>query len=178
MSTKLGRIERANITFARILALLGLFALVAVALATIIDAIARSIFGAPIEGISEILRLVIAIAMTSFFPTALAEKHHIAIKFLGNALGQRWTRFLDAFGAIVTFATFNMMGYQFIIYVFELHENKETTWLLGLALAPWWSVATLFILFCVPVQLVVLSNGFRDIKRARATSLNEQERGG
>lgn len=152
----------------RWLALIGLVGLVVVALVTVADGVLRWLF-TPVDGVSEVSRLVVAVAIASFFPMALAERHHISIEFLGGWLGPRAKQWLDSFAHLVTSLFFLMVGWQFILYSMEIDESGETTWLLGWQVAPWWEATTVFMLICIPIQLLIF------IQQIRATFRGEVE---
>ncbi len=158
-------IDRSDGWGTRWLALVGLVGLVAVALVTIADVLLRWLFNSPVDGVSEISRLVVAIAIASFFPMALAERHHISIEFLGAWLGPRAQLWLDTLAHVVTSFFFLVLGWQFILYTLEIGESGETTWLLGWRVAPWWTVTTVFMLICIPVQGGILIRQFRAAAR-------------
>lgn len=145
----------------RWLALIGVVGLVAVALVTIGDVLLRWLFNMPVDGVSEVSRLVVAISIASFFPMALADRHHVSIEFLGAALGPRAGLWLDALAHLVTSFFFLVLGWQFILYTIEVGESGETTWLLGWRVAPWWTVTTVFMLICIPVQALILYHHIR-----------------
>lgn len=145
----------------RWLALIGVVGLVVVALVTICDVLLRWLFSTPIDGVSEISRLVVAISIASFFPMALAERHHVTIEFLGAAVGRRARLWIDAFAHLATLFFFLVLGWQFILYTMEISDSGETTWLLGWRIAPWWTVTTLLMLLCIPVQSVICWNQIR-----------------
>ena len=156
-------IDRSEGWSTRWLALVGLIGLVAVALVTIADVLLRWLFNSPVDGVSEISRLVVAVAIASFFPMALADRHHISIEFRGAWLGPRARLWLDSLAHLVTSVFFLVLGWQFIDYTVEVNESGETTWLLGWSVAPWWTVTTIFMLICIPVQAVVF---YRQIRAA------------
>ena len=106
----------------RWLALAGLVGLVAVALVIIIDVLLRWLFSSPVDGVSEIARLVAAVAIASFFPMALVDRHNISIEFLGAALGPRARLWLDTFADVVTSLFFLVLGWQFILYTMEMSD--------------------------------------------------------
>lgn len=166
------RIEARAVPLTRGIALAGLLCFVAVALVTIVDVLMRWLFNSPIDGVEEISRLVVAIAIASFFPSALVERHHIAITFVGSAAGPRINAWLEAFAAVVTSLFFLVLGWEFIHYTGQLVDAGETTWILGWPVAPWWAVTTLFMLICVPVQLVVLA-----VEMARAAGASPRPPG-
>ncbi len=140
----------------RWIALVGLVGFVVVALATIIDVLLRWLFGMPVDGVAEISRLIVAVSIASFFPLALADRHHISIEFLGAALGARARLWLDLLAHIVTLIFFIALGWQFVLYTVEITESGEATWVLAWKAGPWWTVATVFMLACIPVQALVL----------------------
>lgn len=156
MAVTVADLEARATKVTRWIALCGLAGLVALALVTVTDALLRSVFSSPIDGVDEVSRLVVAIVIASFFPLALSEHHHINITFLGKVLGRRAHAWLDTLGAFVTLLFFVVLGWQFIRYTIDLKASGETTWLLAWPAAPWWRVATLFMLLCVPVQVVEL----------------------
>jgi len=155
----------------RWLALVGLFGLVAVALVTITDVLLRWLFNMPVDGVGEVSRLVVAVSIASFFPIALAERHNISIQFLGAALGPRARLWLDTIADVVTSFFFLVLGWQFALYTLEISESGETTWILGWSVTPWWVVTTVFMLICIPVQLVMLVRQARIAARGDTSSL-------
>lgn len=152
----------APLRIARAIAALGVVALVGLALLVMVDVVLRWLFAAPIDGVAEISKLIIAMVVASFFPAALAERQHIAIEFVGKSLGPRAKATLEAFGALVTFGFFAAVAWRFVLYTAELGRSGETTWILGWPIAPWWVVVTVFIVFCVPVQAIVLARIVRN----------------
>lgn len=151
----LARIEGLSQRYCKWLALLGLIGLVAIALVTILDVIMRWLFSNPIDGVSDLYRVMIAVVVASFFPSAFAERGHIAIEFLSAVLPRTGRKWLAVFAAFVTFAFTIIMGWQFILYCMEVYETGETTWLLGINVTPWWIVATILLLISIPVQFIV-----------------------
>lgn len=152
----------------RWLAVIGLVGLVVVALVTIADVLLRWLFNSPVDGVSEVSRLFVAVAISSFFPLALAERHHISIEFLGAWLGPRAKNWIDVLAHLVTSLFFVVVGWQFVLYTIEIGESGETTWLLGWAVAPWWAVTTIFMLICIPIQLLVLYQQLRAAVRGKS----------
>lgn len=160
MRNWLETLESRGTLAARFAACLGLIGLVGLALMTIVDVLIRWIFNSPIDGVADIGRLMVAIVIASFFPIALSERHHITIGFLGKFLSARADAWLQAMASLVTAVFFVFLGWQFIVYTEELHTSGETTWLLGLAVAPWWAAVTVLLLFCIPIQLLVVVSQF------------------
>ena len=157
------KLDQDNGWGSRWLALIGLIGMVAVALAIIIDVLLRWLFDSPVDGVAEISRLVVAISIASFFPMALADRHHITIEFLGAWMGPRARLWLDLFGHLATSFFFLVLGWQFILYLLEISDGGETTWILGWPVTPWWTVTTLFMLICIPIQGLVLYRQIRAV---------------
>ena len=63
---------------------------------------------------------------------------------------------LDLLAHIVTLIFFIALGWQFVLYTIEITESGEATWVLAWKAGPWWTVATVFMLACIPVQALVL----------------------
>lgn len=145
---------------ARWLALIGLIGLVGLALITIADVLMRWLLNSPMDGVADLGRLIVAVVVSTFFPLALAERRHISIKFLGSAFGPRGRAWLEFFSALVTMVFFTVLLWELFKFTEELFESGETTWILGLPVAPWWTAATAFMFICLPIQSAVLVSVF------------------
>ncbi len=139
----------------RWIAFFGLVAFVALALGTICDVLMRWLFASPIDGVEEVSKLVGAIAIAAFFPAAIADRHHISITFLGKLSGPKGHAWLETLAALVNSLFFFAVGWEFIAYTLQVKDAGETTWILGWPVAPWWTVATAFMVVCIPVQVIV-----------------------
>jgi len=139
----------------RWIAMIGLICLVGLTLATIADVLLRWLFSSPIAGVYDLYKLVIAVVVGSFFPVALIERHHISITFLGSAIGARINAWLNTFANFALLIFLVLLSWQLVLYVGEVRDTGETTWILQWSIAPWWGIATATIIFCVPVQLFV-----------------------
>tara|TARA_B100000315_G_C14521907_1_gene561964 strand:+ start:688 stop:1197 length:510 start_codon:yes stop_codon:yes gene_type:complete len=165
MTNKLEFLQQRSTAFSRSIAVVGLIGLIAVTLVIIIDVLLRWLFSSPIDGLNEVLNLLYAVVLASFFPTGLNEKTHITITFLGSWLGPKAAQILDTFGSFMTFLFFVVVGWQFIVLSAEFFESKETTWVLAWPVAPWWTVTTVLLLICIPVQLLMLISQLSEKKQ-------------
>ena len=153
---------------ARWIALFGVLFLVGLSLATIADVLGRWLFNHPLHGVSDLYSLVMAIVVAAFFPITLLEQRHISIEFLGRFLGGRAHRWLNTLGALAMLVFLVLLSWQIAEYVYELYETGETTWILRWSKVPWWSIAAVMIVLCVPVQLIVLAREFvGSVRKAR-----------
>jgi len=165
MASKLDYLQQRSTAYSRSIAVVGLIGLIAVTLIIIVDVLLRWLFSSPIDGLNEVLNLVYAVVLASFFPTGLNEKTHITITFLGSWLGPKASQLLDGFGAFMTFLFFVVVGWQFIVLSAEFFETKETTWVLAWPVAPWWTVTTVLLLLCIPIQLLMLISQLKNDKQ-------------
>ena len=149
--------EALSARIAKTLSLLGILGFIVLAVGTLADVLLRWLFAAPIDGFSEVARLAVAILTATFLPAALIERYHISIEFLGKWLGPGWHRALNLFAALVTLGFFTVMSWKFIGFTQELADAGETTWIVGIKVAPYWWVTTGFIFLCVPAQLLILA---------------------
>ena len=156
----LARLEAKVEVWSRRAAMLGVTVFVAVALVTIADVLMRWLFASPVDGLEEVNRLVVAVAIACFFPLAISERHHIAITFLGSALGHLSSAWLRAMASVATTLFFVLVGWQFIDLTLEMQDAGETTWILAWPVTPWWIAVTVILLTCVPAQLIVLAADF------------------
>ncbi len=143
------------------IAVVGFLGLLVASLITLLDVAMRFLFNRPIEGWDDMTALVFAIAIVAAFPAGLLQGHNITIRFLGAGLGARPTRWLELLGALVTFVFIAAMAWQFVVLVGEYRANGDTTMTAEILTWPWWTAATAIMLFCVPIQAVVLYGHFR-----------------
>ncbi len=147
--------------WARWIAVVGFLGMLVAAFITVLDVVMRWLFNQPIEGWDDMTQLVYAVAIVAAFPAGLLQGHNITIRFLGAGLGTRPSHWLELFGALLTFAFITGIAWQFVVLVGQSRANNDTTMTAEILTWPWWAVATVIILFCVPIQAVVLHGHFR-----------------
>ncbi len=143
------------------IAVIGFLGLLVASVITLADVAMRFLFSQPIEGWDDLTELVFAIAIVAAFPAGLLQGHNITIRFLGAGLGDRPTYWLELLGAVLTFLFIAGIAWQFVVLVVEYRAINDTTMTAEILTWPWWAVAMLIILFCVPIQAVVLHGHFR-----------------
>jgi TRAP-type C4-dicarboxylate transport system permease small subunit len=164
------RLERWTIPFTRMVAFLGLVALLALAAVILANAALSWLFTAPIDGVRDWVKLIVAIAIAACLPSVLATRANITIRFLGRIVGPRGERILELFGSVVTLAALAILAWQLQDYVIELRETGETTENLGMPIAPWWQVVTVLFYLGVAIQALVVISSARDVLRGRAAT--------
>jgi TRAP-type C4-dicarboxylate transport system permease small subunit len=160
MKIWLDKLESRGINAARFCALIGMLGLVALTLMTNLDVSMRWLFDRPLDGVSDVAPLIVAIVVASFFPFSIAGRHHISICFLGTMLGKRVRAWLEAAAAFVSLAFFAVLAWQFIVYTIDLNEVGQTTWAVQIPVAPFWTVVCIFMVVSVAVQLNLVLTRF------------------
>lgn len=159
------RLESWTIPFTRMVAFLGLVALLALAAVILANAALSWLFTAPIDGVRDWVKLIVAIAIAACLPSVLATRANITIRFLGRVTSPRGGRILELFGAVVTLAALAVLSWQLQDYVFELRSTGETTENLGMPVAPWWQVVTVLFYLGVAIQALVVVSNLRSVVR-------------
>lgn len=152
----LQRLERAGLAFTRALSVGGLLALMALAVLTLLDGLARWLLNQPIEGVRDIGALAIALAISCCIPVGLMERGNITIRVLESVLSPRTVKVFDALAALLVAVVVVALAWQFTVFAGKIAQANETTWVLKIPTAPfWYGVASL--LWCaVVVQALVL----------------------
>lgn len=141
---------------ARLISLIGLAGLIALAFAIVADVVLRWLFNSPITGVRDSASLFVAVVIASSLPIGCLKRAHITIRFLGNFLGSKIKMCFEIFGNLIMMVVFALIAWQLWLYTDQLVLEKETTSVLGWPVAPWWRGITIIVAYCVPVQLVVL----------------------
>jgi TRAP-type C4-dicarboxylate transport system permease small subunit len=168
-------IERRIRGWTKAVAIVGLLGLLVVSITTMLDVFLRWIANAPFRGLNDINGLAVAIVIAACLPLVVAERQNITIRFLGDAVGPRVSRWLDAFGSAALLAYVALIGWQLVVYTADLAESGRTTWFLMLPVTPSWVVATILVLLCVPIQAVAFAV---DVVRAVTGIPSEHDRHG
>ena len=166
---------RRNIQLTRVIALVGLAALLIIALATLVDVGARWLFASPIAGVYDLSTLFIAVAMAACFPAALASRQNIRATFFADLMPKRVQQVFEAIAELFTLAFFALLAWQLVIYCQELRESGETSFILEVPIAPWWIAATALFILCVPVQLMVAAGALHDAVTGHVSLPSEEE---
>jgi TRAP-type C4-dicarboxylate transport system permease small subunit len=121
------RLERAAVVWSRRLALLGGVLLLAVALATVLDALLRKFFAAPIQGTFEAVELLLACIIFFGLPYTGIVDGHVAVDFLTQRLGARAQYAIIAVNAVVVAALLGLITQQMAVLAVEYAATGRTT---------------------------------------------------
>jgi TRAP-type transport system small permease protein len=148
------RIQSEIARWARVISLIGLVGLLLLAGITVGEVLLRWLFNYPIMGVYDVSRLVVTIVVAACMPMVCAENRHITVRLVGSLLGSRVNALLEAFGALVATGIVGVLAWQLWIYTNELVAGNETTMMVLWPVAPWWRIATILVMLCIPIQLV------------------------
>jgi TRAP-type C4-dicarboxylate transport system permease small subunit len=134
------------------LALAAMAILLANVVLIFVDVLARWLLRSPQSWVADIGQVTYPVAIACCFPAALESGHMIAIRFLGEWLGPRRARPLDAIGQVALAALL-------VVFTWKMFERAATDWAGGfktaniaLAVAPTWGVVALLLLVSSAVQ--------------------------
>jgi TRAP-type transport system small permease protein len=139
----------------RVIALIGLFGLLALACMTTLDILLRWLFRAPIHGVNDVSSVVMAVVIAACIPANLAMKQNISVEVLGSFGGVRFRRFLNVVASICTLVFIVLMAWRFLPYAEGLRQTGDRTWVLGWPVWPWWMASTALIMLAAIVQVMV-----------------------
>lgn len=156
---------RAMNWISRLIAAVGLFALLGLALMVMAEVLSRWLLGTAFQGSHDIMQLALPVIVAATFPAAMIRRQHITITFLGGRLGNTAAHYLDLLGNFVLFAVMAVITWQLSIYSMDVTRLGESSWILNVPLAPtWWVTASLFgvATLCQAVILVTDMSGISE----------------
>ena len=139
----------------RIIALIGLVAMLVLAFVTVLEALMRYIFNLPIVSISDISIIAITVSIASCFPMLFAQRGNITVRIVGTALGPRISNILEAFGSLVSLCIFLPLTWHLWVYASNCASAGETTVIVQIPLAPFFRIVTILFAICIPIQALV-----------------------
>ena len=161
---ELDRVARHSTRWLSLVGFVGLFLL---AVMTTLDALLRSFFSAPIHGVNDVSAVVMAVVIASCIPANLADRRNISVAVLGAVLGRRSNRILTLFSSIVVLAFISLMAWEFIPYTQGMFDSNRRTWVLAWPVWPWWSAATVFLVFAAIIQASNVIHDLIDLLRPK-----------
>lgn len=165
----LGKLEKAAATGVKALAVVGLIALLFLALLTLADGLGRWLFNAPIDGVRDIGGLVIAIAVSCCLPMGQLERGHITVRIV-EKLGRRAGQAAEALASILVAVVLGLMAWQFFLYAHKMSHANETTWVLLIPIAPFWYGVDAIVWCAALVQLIVVASDVARLFQSRTSA--------
>lgn len=155
MSARLEQIHARVVQGSRVLAWAAVGALLLVCGAVLVDVTLRWTLGKPLHGLEDLTGLVITVAIAACMPAGMGLRTHITVRALGHLAGRRGHALFEAFGQGVTLAFVALVAWQLVVYSGDLAQR--TSPILGLPVAPVWSIAAAFLVLAALVQALVLA---------------------
>lgn len=147
-------LERTALIATRALSVVGLTALMSLAVMTIADGLMRWIANQPIEGVRDLGGLAIALAIACCFPVVMVEKGNITVR-LAELVSPTLSRFLDVFAAVLVCGVLAALTWQIWLYAGKMAHARETTFVLQIPVAPFWFGVSAILACAVIVQAIV-----------------------
>jgi len=140
----------------------GLAAMAAMALTTLIDVIGSKVFRWPLPGSTEITSVVQVIAIAGGLAFSKIDGRHIRVEFLLEWLPGRGKAALDVFSALMGLGLFVVAGWMTYKFGQNLYSSGTETLLLGIPLSPF---AFWIALCCIPMCFVIIIELVTSIER-------------
>jgi len=110
------------------------------------------LFGHPIVGIFDLVRIAGAVSMAAALPYTTAVKGHVAIEYFFQKLGRKGRVIVDSLSRLTSISFFIVLTFEAVRYGIKLRGTGEVTPTLQLSLfwVPW------FIALCTGVMVLVI----------------------
>jgi C4-dicarboxylate transporter DctM subunit len=150
-------LDRHCVVVTQRVAFIGVVAMLFIAFTTITDVLLRWLFNSPIDGLSEIEGMALAVAVSGCFPAGAAQRVNLTIDVIGGRVSARTLAWLKVFGSLVLLAFYFLVAWRIGEYAFKLGARAAETTYVRLPIAPFmWAVAT-FLATSALVQVVNLA---------------------
>jgi len=127
---------------------------VALMFVTCLDIVLR-LFGHPLIGAYDIVRLLSVITISCAFPYTTAVKGHVAIEYFFHKMNRTGRMFVDTGTRVVSLTLFGLLSWRCVEYGKALKRTGEVTMTLQI---PMFGVMYVIAFSCVVVALVILEH--------------------
>jgi tripartite ATP-independent transporter DctM subunit len=158
----LSRIETRCVAASRVIAILAIGGMLALALLTVADIALRYFLNAPIPGLFEVAQLLMAVIVVATLPVGIMERNHVTIDLFEGLLGPRWAKLGEAIGAILLFVFMAVLAWRFGLHAERLMLRGDKTLIVGIPVAPFWWGVTAIIAATALLQIVALARTWRE----------------
>jgi len=128
--------------------------ILAMMLITCLDVLLR-VFGHPLIGAFDVVKIAGAIAITCALPYTTAIKGHVAIEYFFQKLSRRARVMVDTLARLVGIALFGSFAWQAVRYGISLKHNGQVTSTLEI---PIYWIPYVMAFSCAVVALVIFHN--------------------
>jgi TRAP-type C4-dicarboxylate transport system permease small subunit len=141
---------------------LGLVAMAAMGMATLIDVIGSKMFQWPLPGSTEITGVLQVVAIAGGLAFSQIDGRQIRVEFLADSLPKRGKAVLDVFGSILGLGLFIIVGWMSYRWGLSFASSGTETLLIGIPLSPF---AFWIALSCIPMCCVNMIELLNSIDR-------------
>jgi TRAP-type mannitol/chloroaromatic compound transport system permease small subunit len=127
MIAALLRVERVALTWSRRLALAGGWILLALAVATVFDAILRKLLNRPIQGTFEATELLLAVIIFFAMAYTVLTDGHVVLDLFTNRLSARAQSIVIGLNALFIAAVLAILAYELSLLAAEYGRTARTT---------------------------------------------------
>lgn len=173
----LAAIEKTCTSLSRQVSTISVVGMLAVSIAICLDVALRFLVNAPIQGLTEVSQLAMAVIVAGTLPVGIMERTHISIDLLEDVLGKRYAKLGEAIGAVLLLLFMAILTWRFAVYSGRIAARGDTTMILSVLKAPFWWGVTALIAVCIPLQAVVVARTIADTMAAFAESRASYGRG-
>jgi C4-dicarboxylate transporter DctM subunit len=147
-------LDRRCVVATQRVAFIGVMAMLLIAFTTIADVLLRWLASSPIDGLSEIEGLALAVAVAACFPAGAAQRVNLTIDLIGNRVSARTLAWLKVVGSDTLLVFYALVAWRIGEYALKLQARNAETVYVHLPLAPFIWAVTAFLAIAALVQLV------------------------
>jgi len=118
---------------------------------TTVSVTGRYFFDAPISGDFEIVAIGTGVAVFAFLPHCQLMRENVIVDFFLSGTSSRFQAFFDTVGNLIYAVIMTLMAWRLPIGGIEIHDNAQSTLILGIP--QWWTFP--LAILCLIVLLVV-----------------------
>jgi len=147
-------LDRRCVIVTQRVAFIAVLAMLFVAFATIADVLMRWLLNSPIDGLSEIEGMALAVAVSGCFPAGAALRVNLSIDLIGKRASPRVLAWLKVLGSLALLVFYVFVAWRIGEYALKLGARGAETVYVRLPIAPFmWAVAS-FLAISALVQLI------------------------
>ena len=157
MSGFLEVLDRRCVVITQRVAFIGVVAMLFIAFTTITDVLLRWLANSPIDGLSEITGMALAVAVAGCFPAGAAQRVNLTIDILKGRVSDRTLAWLKVFGCVMLLLFYVLVAWRVGEYAYKLEARHAETVYVHLPMAPFMWAVSAFLAIAAAVQIVNLS---------------------
>ncbi len=172
MDQALERADRMALALTERIAAIGVIGIMGVGVMTVADVVMRAAFNAPIVGLNEITRPLLALGIAACLPAGAAGRVNITIDFTASLAGPRLWAWLRVLASVAMLAMLILVVWRLGAIAQRQIRLGQTSALLRLPVGYFLLAITALLALSVPVQIIPVLMTLRDaVRKGRVTAL-------